>query len=293
MKHNVLYDEAYEYDVNNDKNPLFIHFDYGTRYYQINMPFQHFHHYFEVYLLLEGHAEHILEGKVYNMKEYDFAFLTPFRLHKTKYHEGTPCKRLVLSFSIDFLKVHFPYVIDEFKTLFDTEKPIYRFDKDKMTEIISIINEMYKISKSSNVTKDLALTTYLIRFLELVYRLRNDNRYFADPTYTSSIESKIYEITSYIHTNFQDDLSLDFLANKFYISPHYLSRQFKSITKFTLVNYIQETRVKKAQELLLDTNLKVIEIVEICGFGSLSQFNRVFNKIAHCSPRDYRKFNKI
>jgi len=293
MKHNILYDDAYEYDINNEKNPFYIHMDYGTRYHQINMPFQHFHHFFEIYFLLEGQAEHIIEGKVYNMKPYDFIFLTPFRLHKTSYHEGIPCKRLIISFSLDFLNTSFPYISDEFKTLFNTEKPVYRFDDNRISILTALINEMYKLSKSKNVTKDLMLSTCLIRFLDTIYQLKSENHYFIDPTYTSSIESKIYDITSYIHTNFQDNLSLDLLAKKFYISPHYLSRQFKTITKFSLVHYIQETRVKKAQELLLDTSLKIIEIVEICGFGSLSQFNRVFNKIVHCSPRDYRKFNKI
>ena len=74
----------------------------------------------------------------------------------------------------------------------------------------------------------------------------------------------------------------------FYISPSYLSREFKRVTHFNLTNYIQMTRIKNAQYRLSATDNKITDIASDCGFTSFSQFNRIFNKVTGKSPREYR-----
>ncbi|WP_408609514.1 helix-turn-helix transcriptional regulator [Anaerocolumna sedimenticola] len=91
-----------------------------------------------------------------------------------------------------------------------------------------------------------------------------------------------------MHEHYKEDLSLEFLAKNFYISSYYLSHQFKNITGFTLNNYIQMTRIRNAQQLLLTTDMNVTHISESCGFSSFSQFNRTFNKYCDASPTKYR-----
>jgi AraC-like DNA-binding protein len=123
--------------------------------------------------------------------------------------------------------------------------------------------------------------------LYTLYEISPCNIYSDEQSYTS-IEHKIYEITSYIHNNYDKELSLESLAEMYYLSPSYLSREFKAITHFNLLNYIQQTRIKNAQYKLSSTNEKISAIAESCGFTSFSQFNRVFNKISGTSPREYR-----
>ena len=104
-----------------------------------------------------------------------------------------------------------------------------------------------------------------------------------------SLTSKVYSITSYIHEHYKENLSLDFLAKQFYISSYYLSHQFKKITGFTLINYIQMTRIRNAQQLLLSSDkMKVTAISNSCGFVSFSQLNRTFNKYCGTSPSKFR-----
>ena len=81
---------------------------------------------------------------------------------------------------------------------------------------------------------------------------------------------------------------MEYLAEKFFISPYYLSHQFRRVTGFSLINYIQITRVRNAQQLLLYTDMKIADITTSCGFTSFSQFNRVFNKFCHTSPSQFR-----
>lgn len=292
MHQTILYDEAYEYNLQSDRSGLDFHFDYGMRYNEINMLFQHFHPVFEVYYMLNGSAEHIIEGKNYIINENDFVILKPYQLHKTNYYENNQCKRLILTFSLEFFFTHFPEASRQFVSLIDIDKPLFRFSDSINSEFIDLFNRMYKVSKKQCAIKELEIVGLFIEFISRF------NTYAHFNTYTSSIKNttlddKIYEIAAYIHNHYDKDLSLDTLSDMHFISPHYLSRKFKTITGFTLIQYIQETRIKRAQQFLLDTDMKIITIVERCGFGSLSQFNRVFNSIVHTSPSCYRKKNRL
>ena len=80
------------------------------------------------------------------------------------------------------------------------------------------------------------------------------------------------------------------LAETFYISPFYLSRIFKEITGFTIINYLNLTRIREAR-LLTDTDLKIVDIAESIGFESLTHFDRTFKKIMKLTASKYRKMN--
>ena len=145
-------------------------------------------------------------------------------------------------------------------------------------------------SLKSIITKpltELAIHSKFVEFLCAVAQACPRNTYVPQE-FDDSITHKIYSITSYIHSNYAQELSLDYISKKFFISPYYLSHQFKSVTGFTLINYIQMTRVRNAQQLLLYTDMKIADITAHCGFTSFSQFNRVFNKFCHTSPSQFR-----
>lgn len=96
----LLYEQAYSITINNAEAPLYYFFDYDERSYNINMEFQHFHQFYEVHILLDGKASHIIEGDYYALQPYDIVFLRPALLHKTEYPVGAPRKRLIINFAI-------------------------------------------------------------------------------------------------------------------------------------------------------------------------------------------------
>ena len=105
----------------------------------------------------------------------------------------------------------------------------------------------------------------------------------------SNSESKVYGVASHIHAHYQEDLSLEGLAQQFGISASYLSHRFKDVTGFSVTDYVQMTRIRNAQALLINTKIPITEIAEPCGLNCFSQFNRVFRKHIGMSPSTYRK----
>jgi len=99
---------------------------------------------------------------------------------------------------------------------------------------------------------------------------------------------EIWKAKNFIHENSDEELSLTKVAKSVHISPNYLSERFKEVTGVNFVDYIARHRIEKARELLQNLNLRISEIAFAVGFQSLSQFNRVFRKLAGKSPTAYR-----
>lgn len=102
----------------------------------------------------------------------------------------------------------------------------------------------------------------------------------------------IENVIAYIHAHLQEDISVQSLADQFHFHPNYLSAQLKERTGESCVNYILSLRMRKARRMLVETDLRVVEIAGECGFRDSSYFNRAFRKKYELSPEQYRKVHK-
>jgi AraC-like DNA-binding protein/ligand-binding sensor protein len=93
---------------------------------------------------------------------------------------------------------------------------------------------------------------------------------------------------NFIEENQAEDLSLAAVARAVNTSTFYFCKMFKKATGLTFTEYLGRVRVEKAKSLLLSPHARVSEVAFEVGFQSLSQFNRVFKRIAGLSPTEYR-----
>lgn len=284
----LLYNQGYMISINDLDSPLFYLFDYDSRSFKINMSFQHFHQFHEIHILLSGRASHLIEGDYYTLQPYDIVLLRPSMLHKTEYPSGGDCRRLIINFRVPDDSPALHEMLQSCLQPFGAEVPIYRFTGETRAQAFSHLNEIFTLGKQpmTPLTQQF-IHCHFLQFLATVAQHAGESSY--EPQELSdSITQKVYAVTSYIHRHYASELSLEYLAEKFFISPYYLSHQFRRVTGFSLINYIQITRVRNAQQLLLYTDMKIADITTSCGFTSFSQFNRVFNKFCHTSPSQFR-----
>lgn len=97
-------------------------------------------------------------------------------------------------------------------------------------------------------------------------------------------------ILQYIQNNYAN-ISLSFLSEFFHYSESYLCNLIKETTGRTYSELIRQIRMRHAVDLLLKTDLKVFEIAEMIGYSSSDHFSRVFRKVFHTSPQNFRKQN--
>ena len=105
--------------------------------------------------------------------------------------------------------------------------------------------------------------------------------------------SKIQMAVRYIQEHYSENIAINDLAMSYGMSPNYFSSIFKAETSQSAVNYITELKVKKAQELLENSELSVVDIAKRTGYEDSQYFFRVFKKHTGMTPLGYREQNRM
>lgn len=110
----------------------------------------------------------------------------------------------------------------------------------------------------------------------------------------SAKSNTVLPIIEYIEKNFSNPMiSNTYLADKIGISEIYLRKLFKTQYGITPKQYLIDIRIKKAYQLLTDTDFTVTAISEQCGFTSVYHFCRAFKEKTGFTPTEYAKQFKI
>ncbi|QRG69345.1 bifunctional transcriptional activator/DNA repair enzyme AdaA [Brevibacillus choshinensis] len=101
----------------------------------------------------------------------------------------------------------------------------------------------------------------------------------------------VEQITQYIDEHFQEKLTLESLAEECHGSPYHLHRTFKRIQGITVVEYVQQTRIQAAKEMLLDTDRSIAKIASAVGMQNTPYFMTLFKKLTGRTPTEYRQIH--
>ncbi len=96
------------------------------------------------------------------------------------------------------------------------------------------------------------------------------------------------EILAYLHTHYCENITLQSVADHFYISHYYLSHLMKKHLNISLMQYVLRLRISEAQTLLRDTDYPIRQIAQMVGYQSLNYFSSVFRKTTGISPGECR-----
>jgi AraC-like DNA-binding protein len=188
--------------------------------------------------------------------EGDIVLLKPGCLHKSIYFEGGPVRRLIIAFSLP--QEHgLAYSIRGVLSLFNLENPVIRLSPEKRLELFQMLDEIAAAKRNKEQYSDLYMFSHFCDFLYALKAAAAHNLY--ENKELGEMAHKINTIASYIHTHYTEPISLEQLSEHFSISDCYLSRKFKEVLGFPLIQYIQMTRVRGAQRLLLTTDQSIQE----------------------------------
>lgn len=258
---------------------------------QFNMDSDHFHETYEIYYLLAGERNYYINNRVYALKMGDLVFINKNQLHRTTSKGLSSHERILINFDDSFIKPVVDMGIDQLP-LFQGESFLLRPDIHQQAPIIDLLYAMLREQNEGYHGSMPYLQTLLLQLLIRLGRVREEKREPVLPG-NSERQRRVYDIIEYLNTHYAKKLTLEGIAEHFYISPTYLCRTFKQTTGFTVIEYINYVRIREAQDLLKETDWKITRIAEETGFDSIAHFGRVFKLITKRSPLQYRKQYRI
>lgn len=155
-------------------------------------------------------------------------------------------------------------------------KAIYdEIKKDDLKELADKVDLLYRCKRLQEV---IDVTKEAITELEKYVQEKRQG-----------FREEIAMIKSYIYHHYAENLTIEELASKVYLSPGYASALFKEETGVNLNRFIREVRMKKAKELLETTNKKISQVAVSVGFSNQSYFCRSFREYFGCTPESLKK----
>lgn len=219
------------------------------------------------------------------LHEGEIIIIAPNILHRTTNAEMPMHERLIVNMHEDDMLAMGGASRELLNPLFEQEYLIVKPTPQDRPVIELLAHHIVQEMREEKPGYELFAQTLALQLLIHCCRYRGS----APSEFPSPMHERISEVVSYINAHYMEELSLQRLADMFYVSPYYLSRFFKVATGFTFVEYLNSVRIKEAKQLLMRTNLKVNLITRKVGFGSVTHFGRVFKQITGHTPLHYRK----
>lgn len=272
-----------------DKSPLSsIHVN------RIHRPYRgenwHFHEEYELIYFLKGHGMRIVGDHISNFQEGELVLVGQWLPHLWRNDEGEE-----LLEKADFIVIKFSSLlkgVDLFslpelsgvRQLLQRSGQGILFSEDCLPRVHNLIMEL---SESSSTGK-------IVSFLSTLEALANETDYeflasadFTLPTEVSS-ENRLQKVINFIFANYSEEITLADIAKVAFMTPPAFCRFFKNRTNKTFFNFLNEFRVNKACQLLINGERPIKQICYDVGFRSLTNFNRVFRKTKEITPTTYR-----
>lgn len=247
------------------------HFDFiiDTASGNTRMPSMHFHASYELYYLEMGSREYFVEDKMFSVSAGDFVLISPGMLHRTGGEYGV---RVLVGFKQRFLtRVYTQEAIDHLLKCFERLKVTPSHNQQ------SVCKSYLKRMAASTDETELALMLGLL--LTELSKCKNEEIH----------DGYVSTIVAYINQNYATISNIGQIADHFFISKYHLCRIFKSTMKVTIIDYLNQIRIKNACQMLDFSGRDIGEISELCGYNSVAYFSNVFKKITGVAPSRYRR----
>ena len=274
--------EAYEQKGYLDEDFHFFHIKSSEK---LEIPY-HYHDFHKLILVLKGNAKYYIEGLEYELMPFDFVLVNRYLIHRPQVEDvKEDYDRIILYLKDDFLKSF--GLLDSFDKAKELKSYVVRFSAGISADIFNLFSAIETDIRKEN-------TEYagkLLTRIDLLRALISFNKACIAEDFGFKPEArynrKVIELIGYIGDNLSENLSIDLLADKFYMSKYHMMRIFKNETGYSIHQYITEKRILLAKTYILGGMPATTACLE-CGFKDYSSFSRAFKNQLGILPSEIK-----
>jgi Response regulator containing CheY-like receiver domain and AraC-type DNA-binding domain len=199
---------------------------------------------------------------------------------------------------VEAIRLRKPEAYDYFGIILEWIKPFNDdVKRNKILELLVLSNYTMQLDCQTDA-KVINYSSYVEQFLilkgnqliEFAFQCFIYITSYVKPQTTIDYSNHIVKTTrEYLESHYTEDISLEDMAAQVNISPQYFSKLIKKTTGFNFIDWLSMLRVKKAKELLSNSNLTVKEVCFMVGYKDPNYFSRIFKKRIGLTPSEYVK----
>lgn len=246
----------------------------------------HHHNFYEVYYLLNGNVQYVIENKIYDLVPGDILFISPNEVHQPIFNKTQlPYERIVLWINKNY--------IDSFSTPRTNITECFELAKSHhlhrllpvQRQIVNIIFErLIQSQEEKQFGSDIApacnLLLLLIEFKKYLQDASEKN------TNKASLSNTVINVIDYINENYPSKITLDQLSEQFYVSKYHLSHEFNRHIGVSVYRYILQKRLTEAKKMM-SAGTPPTQVFQLCGFTDYSNFYRLFKTEYSITPKEF------
>lgn len=248
----------------------------------------HYHDFYKIVLFISGNVTYFIEGTGYKLKPGDMLLINQYVIHKPVIDSTVPYKRMILWFQPGFLQKYNETACDLlacFEWARQHKCNLLRLSLPLQQKMQSLFAQLHDTCQDKDFGDEVLRISLLLQVLVHLNRAATEipaGTALADREY----DEMICRILAYIDANITEDLAIEKLASRFFLSKYYLMRKFKYYTGYSIHRYVLQKRLLAANQLLRAGQPVMAACLE-SGFRDYANFTRAFKKMYGCSPKKY------
>ncbi len=272
----IMAERFYEYHHYRNDGPITIDF--------------HEHAFYEIYIFISGNVNYIIEGRTYDLRPGDVLLTNNSDIHRPEILPSQyPYERIVIWLNNTFFNGLLDIGEDLTACFKDASNRDYRLFRPNASQLLKIQDTCRAIEQERSVNRLGSRVMAFSSIMEILVLISRAYYEISDSAQHGVTENQqINQIVAYINNHYNEDLSLESLSSKFYLSKYYLSHKFKQFTGLSLYQFILKKRLTIARNMLM-RGKSVTETYTECGFNDYSNFLKAFKQEFGEKPSQYLK----
>ena len=237
----------------------------------------HTQSYWQFINVTEGQLRYVQQGKEYVLEEGDMVLVPKGAMHRfwNDFAE-----------TVHYYQLNFTFVSKSLQQLLEVHGPYIVHDAFCNLNIANIYEEYRQQRKLKDEYASAALKTLVLHIAKGRRVSEDDVTGVIDTTGYNKLSKKVI---AFLTDNFAKDLSLDEISTGVGITKNYLCNAFKQNTGTTINGCLNMIRIRKAAEMIVYSDLPLSQVSQMCGYISVSHFNRVFMRYVGIPPGQCRR----
>lgn len=239
---------------------------------------KHWHRSVEIFLVLEGELEFFIDNKSLPLAAPDFVIVNSNEIHSIE--SPKPNTTIVVQIPISCFA---GYLGEEDYAVFSKQS------EEENLELVRLIVQIYQAYQQKGSAFELKVRSLFFELLYLMVtafmKAEEDQGNIRQKRHLD----KLSKITSYMKSNYNQNITLESVADEFGFSPTYLSRMFKRYANVSYKTYLLDLRTEYGLREMMNTDHNLNDVAQNNGFPDSRAFAGAFLKRYGCLPSEYRR----